>query len=121
LSVEVNDLADPVAVGKEVTYEIRVKNSGKSAEQNIKVLAILPAELTLIRLGTHGPGRYDVDMERNIRFQTLKEIKPGETLTYRVRARAQQAGEVSLQVVYETASMEKSKTVEEKTTLFDNP
>jgi uncharacterized repeat protein (TIGR01451 family) len=121
LSVEVNDLADPVVVGKEVTYEIRVKNSGKSAEQNIKVLAILPAELTLIRLGTHGPGRYDVDMERNIRFQTLKEIKPGETLTYRVRARAQQAGEVSLQVVYETASMEKSKTVEEKTTLFDNP
>jgi uncharacterized repeat protein (TIGR01451 family) len=121
LTVEVNDLADPVVVGKEVTYEILVKNNGKAVEQNIKVLAILPAELTLIRFGTRGPGRYDVDMERNIRFQTVKEIKPGESLTYRVRARAQQPGEVALQVVYETASMSKSKTVEEKTILFDNP
>jgi uncharacterized repeat protein (TIGR01451 family) len=121
LTIEVNDLADPVVVGKEVTYEILIKNAGKSAEQNIKVLAILPPELTLIRFGTRGPGRYDVDMERKIRFQPVKEIQPGETLTYRVRARAQQPGEIALQVVYETASMSESKTVEEKTILFDNP
>jgi uncharacterized repeat protein (TIGR01451 family) len=99
-SPSANDLAlaavclfSPVTVGKDVTYEIRVTNSGKSPYQQILVTATVPEEMTINPIGTTGPGPTQFTIEgRTIRFDPVFEIKPGETTAYRVRVRAKQPG-----------------------------
>jgi uncharacterized repeat protein (TIGR01451 family) len=41
--LEVIDLEDPIQVGKEVTYEIRVTNQGSATGSNIRLVCTLPA------------------------------------------------------------------------------
>ena len=53
LSLAVDDLRDPVAVGKELTYEIRVSNIGQESQRKVVVEATIPAGMipapTLVR------------------------------------------------------------------------
>ena len=117
LEVEINDLADPVAMEKQFTYVIDVTNKGQTADQRISVLVILPPEMSLVRLGTSGPSRdYGVDGQ-NVRFAPLAELKAGETATYRVRVSPKQQGQFRVEVVLKSDGMPEPVTVEEMTTV----
>ncbi len=87
LSIEVTDLKDPVRVDDSVTYRITVTNRGQTADTGVIVGATLPPQLVPDRLGTAGPAKSTID-GRNVRFETVTQIRPGETLTYRIKALA---------------------------------
>ena len=49
---------DPVEMGKEVTYEVRMNNAGQVADHQVAVSVILPAEMSPVGIGTRsGRGR----------------------------------------------------------------
>jgi uncharacterized repeat protein (TIGR01451 family) len=93
LTMTVTDLRDPVAAGKELTYQITVVNNGNAVHRQVEVVAMVPDGMAPAPLGTTGPGPTQFVIDRQtVSFNPVMEVRPGETLTYRVRVRAKQAG-----------------------------
>lgn len=114
LTMSVADLRDPVAVGKEVTYEIRVHNAGQTAHNNVTLSAVLPPGTTLVPLKTSGPSSFDLS-GRQVEFEPVGNVRVGETLNYRVRVLAQEKGDVTFQALVQSQSMQQPMRVEEGT------
>ncbi len=94
LTMNVIALHNPVAVGKELTYEIHVVNNTGTADREVTVTAIVPDGMIPVALGTMGPGptRFDID-HQIVAFNPVMGLQPGETLIYRVRVRTKFAGQ----------------------------
>ncbi len=91
LTMTVSDLNDPVAAGTELTYEILVTNRDPTPHRQLTVVATVPAGMLPVQLGTSGPGRWKIDGQQ-VRFDAVPQIRPGETLTYRLRVRTREPG-----------------------------
>lgn len=117
LTMTVADLRDPVAVGKEVTYEVRVVNRGTGADQQVGLTVSLPTSMQPVPLGTSGPS--DAKTEGQvIRFGPVAEIPAGQTLTYRIRVRTLQPGDVKLRAELTSRTAQRPLVVEEATQVF---
>ncbi len=116
LTVSVSDLADPVATGKELTYEILLANRGATSQNNVAVVVNVPDGMVPAAIGTSGPTRWAIDGQ-TVRFEPVIEILPGEQLaqSYRIRVRAQQPGEHVLRVEVTADTLPQTLTDEEDT------
>ncbi len=99
LALTVTDLQNPVAAGQGVTYLIRVTNPGTSPENQVILVAPIPAGTAVDPLGTSGPGstRYTVD-NGLIQFTPLAELAPKATQSYRIRVKTQRPGQIQMHV-----------------------
>ncbi len=89
LALDIQDLEDPVEVGSETAYEIRVKNEGSAPAKNVNVSCELPAGMTLVNVDAGIPFAAEQNM---LVFQPISQIRPGETVTLRVHVKSAQAG-----------------------------
>ncbi len=119
LKLHIADLRDPVAAGKEVTYDIRVTNQGTAADDQVVVAVDVPAGLLIVPLGTVGPGLSKPSIEgRTVRFDPVGPLGPGEALDFRVRVLAQQPGQYRLQATVTSRNSPQPASVEETTEVF---
>ena len=120
LSLTVTGLRNPVAVGKEAVYEVRVRNGGTAAEKNLVLTAAVPTAMALVRLGTHGPAttEYDESKDHVLQFTPVKELAPGETLIYRITLLAKQKGRFRLAVDLSGGGLTQPIHGEEATDVF---
>jgi uncharacterized repeat protein (TIGR01451 family) len=116
LAAEV-DKRDPLTVGRDGTYAVRILNAGKVEERNVGVVVEVPEGLRV--LDARGPTASERD-GRRIRFAPLARLAPGVEVTYTLRVRAERAGEVQLQVEV-TADGAGPVRVEEPTTIQEAP
>src|SRR5690606_33472911 len=86
----VTDTADPIEVGKDTLYEIRVTNQGSKAATNVVVTALLPQELEAV--SGDGPTRASQEGGRII-FAPLPKLAPKQEVTYKVGVRGARAGD----------------------------
>jgi uncharacterized repeat protein (TIGR01451 family) len=117
LSMGVADLRDPVATGKEVTYEIRITNRGTGADQQVLLTVSLPTSMQPAPLGTSGPSNARTEGQV-IRFDPVAEIPVGQTLTYRIRVRTLKPGDVKVRAELSSRSTQRPLVVEEATQVF---
>lgn len=94
LAMTINDLDDPVEVGVETAYEIRVKNSGSKAAENVSIACELPQGVTLVE--AQGPTSHVAEKGLLV-FKGLKELAPQQTSTYTVRVKGKSAGHLRFQ------------------------
>jgi uncharacterized repeat protein (TIGR01451 family) len=86
-------LHSPVAVGKQVTYEIRIRNESTDAYRLVGVTATVPDGMTPAPIGTVGPEGIQPQIDgQTVRFEPISELRPGASLVYRVRVQTKQAG-----------------------------
>ena len=99
LSLTVTDLRDEVAVGGNVVYEVTVTNLRNTPDANIVVVVTVPEGLspTAGGVGIVAPSNPNIG-QRVIRFNPVAEIRPGESLIYRIPIRAEQAGQFRSQI-----------------------
>ena len=76
---ELSDVNDPIEVGGETTYEVRVINQGTKAATNLRVVALLPPEMK--PLSADGPARHVIDSQR-VLFDPLAQLAPKADTTY---------------------------------------
>lgn len=115
LRLEVIDLADPVRVGEDVVYRVSVRNQGTGPDHNVMLRVTLPEQLTFVR--TVGPT--DAQAEGNVvRFDPLVTLNPGDTVVWRVQARAKAAGDLRLQVELQSESVPKPAIAMEPTKVY---
>src|SRR5262249_40219650 len=95
LMFEVVDLEDPIPVGKETTYEIRVVNQGTCPCTNILLTASLSEGVTPTTITA--PMRYKVQ-GRQIVFEPFPKLATKADAVVRIRVRGDQASDARCRV-----------------------
>jgi uncharacterized repeat protein (TIGR01451 family) len=95
LSLEVVDLEDPIEVGSDLTYEIRVVNQGSCPCTNIQIVAQAPEGL-LPHDGT-GPTTFHANGAEVV-FDPLQKLAIKADAVYRVKVRGLQPGDYRFRV-----------------------
>jgi len=112
---EVTSVNNPIAVGGESVYEIRVVNQGSKAASHVRITAILPQGLRLV--AAEGPTRHVADAS-HVQFDGLARLAPKADTTYRVRVQGLQPGDLRVRVQLQTDSMQEPVTKEESTRVY---
>jgi uncharacterized repeat protein (TIGR01451 family) len=114
LRFEVADVEDPVEVGKEAVYEIKVVNQGTGPCTNVQVIATL-ADGTQVT-GASGPttGR---GQGQQVVFEPIPTFDTKKEVLYQVRVRGTQPGDLRFRVQV-TCDQIKSPIVKEENTRF---
>jgi uncharacterized repeat protein (TIGR01451 family) len=119
LDITAVGLRNPVAAGKELTYEVRVTNNGTAPCRQIAVTATVPEGMVPSPLGTTGPPQSKFTVEGQVvRFDPVAELPPGETLVYRVRVQTKQAGQFRFRAEASVPGMTQPLTKEASTEVF---
>jgi uncharacterized repeat protein (TIGR01451 family) len=114
---EVVDVADPIEVGGETEYEIRVVNQGSKAAANVQIVAILPNEMKAV--AAEGPTRYELGAGQ-VRFQGLARLAPKAEASYRIRVQGLAPGDTRLRVQLTTDENRTPITKEESTRIYSD-
>jgi uncharacterized repeat protein (TIGR01451 family) len=117
LTAEVRDLDDPVEVGAETTYEIRVVNQGTATSDNVRVTAFVPEAMAVVAADGPTPKRVQ---GQQVAFERLPRLAVGANVMYRVRVRAQRAGDWRFKVSFTADHLQQPVVKEESTRVYSD-
>jgi uncharacterized repeat protein (TIGR01451 family) len=112
---EVRDLEDPIEVGGETGYEVRVVNQGTKAATNVQIAIDLPPGLKVI--SAEGESAHRIEDGRLV-FEPLDQLAPKADTVYKFRAQGQQPGDQRITVQVNTDDLEQPIRREESTRVF---
>ncbi|MDP1797571.1 MAG: hypothetical protein Q8K78_08825 [Planctomycetaceae bacterium] len=117
LATEIVDLADPIEVGSETAWEVRVRNDGSKAATNIAIACELPSGVDLL----HAKGATSAIADnRSVTFKLLPQLAPGQQAVYRIHVRGTAEGTHRLRARVTSDSLEESVTIEEATKFYSD-
>jgi uncharacterized repeat protein (TIGR01451 family) len=118
LQMELVDVADPVELGKEVSYEIRLRNTGTRTETNLQLTCILPekAEFRAARCAAAGVA-FQVQ-GRDVVFAPIPKLAPRADVVFRVTVRCLAVGDQRFLARVRADSLESPVLREESTRVF---
>lgn len=93
--LEVIDLEDPIEVGAQTTYEIKITNQGSKADTNITLEVTLPPEEDFISGSGPTPS---TAAGKSVKYAPLPILAPDAVATYRLIVKGNKAGDVRLKV-----------------------
>lgn len=114
---EVIDLADPVEVGGETTYEIKVVNQGSKDATNVRVAAQLPQGLQGLVAEGDSPGQIN---GAEVVFQPIPRIAPKQSVKLSLKVKGIMAGDQRLRVHVTTDGIPDPITKEESTRVYSD-
>lgn len=119
LILEAANADNPVEVGADATYEIRVANSGTRVESNVELVCTLPegVEFRDARLST--PGKFRVQ-GRDVIFEPIARLAPRAETIYRVVVRSRVAGDLRFQARLRAEGVTQPLVREETTKFYDD-
>jgi len=115
LVMEVLDSDDPIEVGGETTYEIRIENTGSVAARGVQVAALLNNGLSAT--AADGAAHATVEPQRVV-FNEIASLAPQETARFRIRAKCEQAGRGRLRALVRTSEIDEPILEEESTRIY---
>jgi uncharacterized repeat protein (TIGR01451 family) len=96
LLMELVDLDDPLEVGAETSYEIRVTNTGTKTETNLQLTCTIPDKMEF--RGAKGAAGCQFKQEgKQVIFEPLPRLAPRADAIYRVKVRGLAAGDLRFQ------------------------
>lgn len=113
----VNDVEEVIEVGSETTYEVHVKNTGTKAATNVKIAALLPAEMQA--LGGEGPTRAAGDAQKVI-FEPLARLNPQEEVVFKIQVQGLKPGDHLIRVQLSSDEWPTPVTREESTRVYED-
>lgn len=117
LATEIVDLADPIEVGAETAWEVRVRNDGSKAASNIAIACELPEGVSLM----HAKGATSATADnRSVVFKPLASLAPGQQAVFRIHVRGTVEGSHRLRARITSDSLEESVTLEEATKFYSD-
>ncbi len=115
INFQLSDINDPIEVGGETAYEVRVTNQGSKAATNIRLVAIVPVEMKPV--SAEGPTRYKIDGQRIV-FEPLKQLAPKADTAFTIKVKSLEAGDLRFQAQISTDESRDPVTKEESTRVF---
>ncbi|MGY8769749.1 MAG: hypothetical protein ACKVH8_15125, partial [Pirellulales bacterium] len=114
---EVIDKADPIEVGKDTDYEIRVVNQGSKTATNVQVVAVLPPGMQ--GLDTAGATQGQVTPQQVV-FAPLARLAPKADAVFKISARGLIAGDQRIKVMVSSDDFKDPITEEESTRVYSD-
>jgi uncharacterized repeat protein (TIGR01451 family) len=115
LAVEVRDLDDPVEVGREAIYEVKVKNDGSAPARSVGLACELAPGMTFI--SAEGPSDFIAE-EGVVIFRALPELDAAKSATYRVKVSVSAPGTLRFRARLSSESVTEPLTTEELTKFY---
>ncbi len=115
IQYQVTSTVNPVAIGDETTYEVRVTNQGSKAAANVRLAVLLPPELQ--PLSAEGPTRHGLDANRVV-FDGLARLEPKAETVYRVRVKALRPGDLRVHFQLLSDDMQTPLPTDERTRVY---
>lgn len=115
LTMELVDLDDPVEIGAETAYEIRVKNEGSKAATGVTIACELPPEMELKNF--KAPVGAIVE-GRQVLFKSLDEVAAGGEAVYRIYVKGVREGNHRMRVRMTASSLQEPVVREEATKVY---
>ncbi|HOX56220.1 MAG TPA: hypothetical protein P5205_04350 [Candidatus Paceibacterota bacterium] len=113
--LETADLDDPIELGKEVVYEIKVTNQGTAPGTNLKVTCALPESEEFVS----GTGPTPVQgQDRTVTMDTLPVIEPKAQAVWRVTVRALKPDDARFKVFISSDQFQQPIQKDEATQLY---
>jgi uncharacterized repeat protein (TIGR01451 family) len=117
LLVELVDLEDPIEVGANARYEIRVTNTGSKTDTNIQVTCTIPEKMEFVAAQGAGNCRHHVD-GREIVFDPLPKLAPRADAVFRVNLSAKAPGDLRFRARIKSDSLTEPVKKEESTRVY---
>ncbi|HJQ78815.1 MAG TPA: hypothetical protein VJ828_02615 [Lacipirellulaceae bacterium] len=112
---ELRDVEDPIEVGGETGYEIRVVNQGTKAAANVQVAVHLPPGMQVV--SAEGETQHST-RGGALMFEALPQLLPKADTLFRVRVQGLQAGDQRITVEVNTDDLAQPIRREESTRVF---
>jgi uncharacterized repeat protein (TIGR01451 family) len=115
LTLQVADRDDPLEVGRETVYEIRVQNEGNAPDANVRVVVTMPEGMAFRR--ADGPTTYRIDGKQLV-FEPLGKLDGQGKAVFHVTMLAQTAGDRRLRVHLTSSRLRIPVMREERTVVY---
>jgi uncharacterized repeat protein (TIGR01451 family) len=119
LLLEVADADDPVEVGAETSYEIRVTNTGSKMETNLQLTCTLPDHMELRGARCAAGCRFRVD-GHDVIFEPLPRLAPKADVVYRVFVRGTGPGDLRFRACVQAEGLSQPLVREETTKVYSD-
>lgn len=119
LVIELVDLDDPVEVGGETAYEIRVTNAGTKMETNLQLTCTLPDQLEFRGAKSIAGLRHRLE-GREVVFDPLPRLAPKADIIYRITVRGTAAADVRFRTRVRADGMPEAVLREESTRFYND-
>ena len=116
LTFSITDDADPIEVGSEATYEIRISNRGSRDDSDVKMQMLLPPGLELVS----SEAEASTDGKGLIAFAPTASLRAGGDTVHRVRVRGVAAGTHVVKAIVTSAQATVPVTKEESTMVYSD-
>jgi len=114
--IETADLEDPIEVGKEAIYEIKVTNQGSAPGTNLKVVCALPESEEFIA----GSGSTQVQAQgRDVAMETLPLLPAKQQALWRVTVKALKRDDARFKVFVSSDQFQRPIQKDEATQLYE--
>lgn len=115
---ELIDRLDPVPVGGETTYTIRITNQGSTPANEVVLSCRLPAGLEFV--DAEGAVRHQYDpASRIVVFEPFNGMAPKRQLLYQVQAKATRPGDFRFEAQVRARELKEPVTFQESTRVYD--
>ncbi|MDA0834104.1 MAG: hypothetical protein O2955_02735 [Planctomycetota bacterium] len=115
LVLEVSEDEDPVEIGTDAVYEIKVRNDGTKAASNLVLSCTIPNGLDF--QSASGPSKHTSSLG-DVSFDSISTLKPGESVIYRVVVQGKTAGQHRLRAQLNSDSLNEPIVDEELTRFY---
>jgi uncharacterized repeat protein (TIGR01451 family) len=115
LEFDIVDVNDPIEVGTETVYEIRVVNKGTRPATSVEVAAGLPPAIKPVSAEGHSRGEVQ---GQQVLFEPVGRINPGEEVKFRIHAQGTAEGDHVIAVQIKSAEFQTPVTREESTRVY---
>jgi uncharacterized repeat protein (TIGR01451 family) len=119
LLIDLADSDDPVEVGAESAYELRITNNGTKTETNLEVACTLPEQVELKHVKCGADLRYRVE-GRELIFEPVARLAPKADIIYRIQVKGKQPGDARLRVRIRADGLREPVLREESTRFYSD-
>ena len=116
IRVELIDLDDPIRVGDETTYEIRVTNTGSASDSQLTLACQLPAQMKFV--SAKGPVKFTHTDKNRVVFDSIATLAPQTEARFLVTVKTTAAGDTRFQAVIKSSHLSTPVTNEESTRIY---
>jgi uncharacterized repeat protein (TIGR01451 family) len=117
LLMELVDVDDPVEVGADTSYEIRVTNTGSKTETNLQLICTIPDKMEF--RGAQGPAGVKFRLQgRELIFEPVPKLAPRADAIYCVQVKGIAAGDLRFRARITAAGLTDPVLKEESTKVY---
>jgi Domain of unknown function DUF11 len=115
LSMQVADTDDPVEVGADTSYEVRVTNTGSKGETDVKLVCTIPPQMKF--KSARGPGKFEV-VGNEVVFEPVKSLEPKAEIGFKVTVTAQTKGDARFKATLTAGGLSEPVIKQESTRVY---